>query len=288
MNLKVNFFEQDRAFNPKFEETNNISDGGYERGFAEGEAEGYEKGKTDGVAEGYEIGYNVGYAEGENSVENYLPYVSAARFPNLNLFGKADVVINMPLLKSAAEMFRPYDGSAEVLNNTVEHITINSESQPTRAENMFDFFVHRYSNDKLKHITLNVDFSKATLVGAMFQGCVNVERVDGIPLDFSSVTSPITLVIPSKLAHIRFAPNSIKKMIDLGGGYSFTDETVQSAIDGLVDLTGQTALKVVFAPPIGAKLTDEQKATITAKNWTLVYEGGNYENTNYYAAGFDR
>ena len=211
------------------------------------------------------------YEAGKNSVADYLSYVSTARFPNLNLFGKADVVINMPLLKSCAEMFRPYDGSAEVLNNTVEHITVNSESQPTDASNMFNFFIHRYSGDKLKHITLNVDFSKSKLVGGLIQGLVNLERVDGMPLDFSSVTSPITISPPTKLTYIRFAPNSIKKQIDLGSGYSFTDETVQSAIDGLADMTGQTAVKVVFAPTIGEKLTDEQKATITAKNWTLVY-----------------
>lgn len=247
----------------------------YEAGFTAGQAQGgggsYDQGYTTGLADGYNNGYTEGFAKGEASVENYLPYASAARFGNLNLFGKADVVINIPLMKNAAEMFRPYEATAECLNNTVEHITINSESQPTRAENMFDFFIHRYKDDKLKHITLNFSLAKATLVGAMFQGCVNLERVDGIPLDFSSVITVITISPPPTLAHMRFAPNTIKQAIDMTNGYSFTDETVQSLIDGLADMTGQTTPKVVFAPTIGAKLTDEQKATITAKNWTLVY-----------------
>lgn len=48
-------------------------------------------------------------------------------------------------------------------------------------------------------------------------------------------------------------------------------ESVQSVIDALKDLTGATAQTLTFHKDVGAKLTDEQKATITAKNWILVY-----------------
>ncbi len=50
-----------------------------------------------------------------------------------------------------------------------------------------------------------------------------------------------------------------------------TDASVQSIIDHLKDLTGATAQTLSFHADVGAKLTDAQKATITAKNWTLVY-----------------
>ena len=53
-------------------------------------------------------------------------------------------------------------------------------------------------------------------------------------------------------------------------GY-LSDETIQSIIDGLADLTEQTTQTITFYATVGAKLTDEQKATITAKNWTLAY-----------------
>lgn len=50
-----------------------------------------------------------------------------------------------------------------------------------------------------------------------------------------------------------------------------TNESVQSIIDHLADLTGQSAKTIRFHATVGGNLTDEQKATITAKNWTLVY-----------------
>ena len=52
---------------------------------------------------------------------------------------------------------------------------------------------------------------------------------------------------------------------------NLTPETIQSIIDGMADLTGATAQTLTFHKDVGAKLTDAQKATITAKNWTLVY-----------------
>ena len=50
-----------------------------------------------------------------------------------------------------------------------------------------------------------------------------------------------------------------------------TTQSVQSVIDHLKDLTGQAAQTLTLHADVGAKLTDAQKATITAKNWTLVY-----------------
>jgi hypothetical protein len=50
-----------------------------------------------------------------------------------------------------------------------------------------------------------------------------------------------------------------------------SDASVQSIIDHLKDLTGTTAQTLTLRATVGAKLIEEQKATITAKNWTLVY-----------------
>lgn len=72
MTFRVKFSEQGGSFRARFGETHNISDGGYERGYAEGyetgNAEGYARGHTEGVEEGYADGdaqgYERGYAEG--------------------------------------------------------------------------------------------------------------------------------------------------------------------------------------------------------------------------------
>jgi exopolyphosphatase/pppGpp-phosphohydrolase len=47
--------------------------------------------------------------------------------------------------------------------------------------------------------------------------------------------------------------------------------SIQSIINCLADLTGQTAQTLTLHADVGAKLTDEQKVTITAKNWILAY-----------------
>ena len=63
----------------------------------------------------------------------------------------------------------------------------------------------------------------------------------------------------------------------IGGSINLKDsnllsaESIQGVIDCLKDLTGATAQTLTFHKDVGAKLTDAQKATITAKNWTLVY-----------------
>lgn len=53
MNMNVQFTESKQTFNPAFADVVNISDGGFERGYAagyeEGNADGYTKGHTDGV-----------------------------------------------------------------------------------------------------------------------------------------------------------------------------------------------------------------------------------------------
>ena len=50
-----------------------------------------------------------------------------------------------------------------------------------------------------------------------------------------------------------------------------TSESVQSIIDHLKDLTGLTAQTLTLKNTVGANLTEAQRATITAKNWELVY-----------------
>ncbi len=63
----------------------------------------------------------------------------------------------------------------------------------------------------------------------------------------------------------------------IAGNISFSDSaklsttSIQNIIDHLADLTGGTAQTLTLHATVGEKLTDEQKATITAKNWTLVY-----------------
>ncbi len=74
------------------------------------------------------------------------------------------------------------------------------------------------------------------------------------------------------LEEINFTQDSvIQANISFQDSPRLTTPSVNSIIHALKDLTGQTSLTVTFHAEVGAKLTQEQKATITAKNWTLVY-----------------
>lgn len=64
---------------------------------------------------------------------------------------------------------------------------------------------------------------------------------------------------------------SIDVNISFSSSSKLTIKSMQSIIDHLKDLTGQTTQKLTFHATAGGKLTDVQKAAITAKNWTLVY-----------------
>lgn len=73
MKLDVRFERSKQTFNTEFGVVHNISDGGYERGYAEGYAvgdtEGYDKGHKEGVEQGYSEGVAVGT---ENTINEIL------------------------------------------------------------------------------------------------------------------------------------------------------------------------------------------------------------------------
>ncbi|MBE6777718.1 MAG: hypothetical protein E7542_06380 [Ruminococcaceae bacterium] len=103
-----------------------------------------------------------------------------------------------------------------------------------------------YNSSKLKSIYGALDISRCPSTTAAFSGCTLLEDID-------------------------FVPNTIKVNISFSPCRYLNEKSIQSIIDGLADLTGQTTQTITFHATVGAKLTDEQKATITAKNWTLAY-----------------
>ena len=71
------------------------------------------------------------------------------------------------------------------------------------------------------------------------------------------------------LKNISFVAGCIKKSISFAQSDKLTDESIQSIIDGLADLTGQTAQTITFHPDVKNKLTEEQIASVTSKNWNI-------------------
>ncbi len=74
----------------------------------------------------------------------------------------------------------------------------------------------------------------------------------------------------SGLEEIRFE-GCIGSSLAINNSTRLSAESVQSIIDCLKDLTGEAAQTLTLHANVGENMTEAQKATITAKNWTLVY-----------------
>jgi hypothetical protein len=116
-----------------------------------------------------------------------------------------------------------------------------------------------------------LDLRKATNIGDLF-GYAEFKIVRKIILNDSGTQDTSTVFHGGMqcLEEIRFE-GVIGRNLRLQWSSKLSDASVQSVIDHLKDLTGATAQTLTFHTTVGAKLTEDQKAAITAKNWTLVY-----------------
>lgn len=226
----------------------------------------YEAGKTAGGGN-----YTQGYEDGKNSVVSIERYLKTPAFTSLNIFDKAEVKLNLDNA-TTLENFCVVDDSANT-NTTVEHITINCPNLITSMKTAFNCS-HLTPDNTLKRVTLNVDTQNCNNFFRTFCYLNALETVDGKPLNLSKVTVKAYTTVFYKtdlLKEVRFVANTIPLSIDFSSATLLSNDTIQSIIDGLADLTDSTAQMLTLHANVGAKLTDEQKATITAKNWTLVY-----------------
>lgn len=204
--------------------------------------------------QGYEDGYNEGnsiyYATSAGSIYRSAIFPENAeltvRFKNTpNDFGNfAFTAINLKALKIISE---------NKTNNSANYVNA-FRSVPT-----------------LEKLDITEHEAKPNALNWAFLGDINLKSILG-KWDLSECAEcTLWLSSCSKLENIEFASNTIKISISFVWCPLLTDKSIQSIIDGLADLTGGTAQTLTLHSTVGASLTDEQKAVITAKNWTLVY-----------------
>lgn len=126
-----------------------------------------------------------------------------------------------------------------------------------------------YAFAYINHTTMKIpfiDLSIATNTTSTFQNL----KGDTLHLKFSESTNIASNMLSGIQNLVNFTvEGTIGMNISLPNADKLSTESVQSIIDHLKDLTGQTAQKVQFHTTVAGKLTDEQIATIFAKNWTL-------------------
>ena len=236
MTFRVKFSEQGGSFRAIFGEVQNISDGGYERGYAKG------------------------YAEGRD-IWNYVRSIAGA-FQNNTFPAGTNFVLNVPNLSIAANAgsfnytFRSTTGLESItLKCTTRGVAMHAHGAFSRCSDLKFLDLSEF----------NTTFGPSTDV---FYSCTHLEEIRG---EIENTANNWTLWFSGcvKLREVRFKANSIKGDFTISQSPLLSAESVQSIVDGLADMTGGTSYKLTLHADVKAKLTEEQLATIAAKNWTV-------------------
>ena len=103
-----------------------------------------------------------------------------------------------------------------------------------------------------------------------FYGCTRLKYIRG-EIDMSIVSTTTNFFYTcNQLIEVRFKANTIKGSLSITS-QNLSADSLQSLVDGYADMTEQTSPTLTVHSTVGEKFTDEQKATLAAKNITLVY-----------------
>ena len=111
-----------------------------------------------------------------------------------------------------------------------------------------------------------IDLSKANTYNTFGNS-----EVTDLPIIVQEKTDFSSMLVGTKSLVNLTISGTIGTATNLKDSSLLSAESVQGVIDCLKDLTGATARTLTLHADVGAKLTEEQKANITAKNWTLVF-----------------
>lgn len=210
---------------------------------------GYDKGYNDGIEQGKQAQYDAFWdAYQQNGTRTYYSY-------GFSGYGWTDETFKpkYPIQVTAAEGIF-YLSCIEWADKIIQ-------VDFSKVQGLFGAFYGSH----FKHIG-KCDLSAATNIGAMFnnsRACSIEEIVSKDNLVWSNVFGGAVY-----LEDITFS-GVIGTSISFINSPLLTAVSVDSIIDHLKDLTGQTAQTLTFHTTVKGKLTDAQKSAITAKNWQL-------------------
>lgn len=127
-----------------------------------------------------------------------------------------------------------------------------------------------YDCSGITRIPVPIEVASGVSIQAMFSACSKLQTITLLKLGGNNNITSNSFNGLYALENITF-DGYIEKSVTFPQSGKLTDASVQNIIDHLADLTGKTAQTLTFYATVGEKLTEEQKAAITAKNWTLVY-----------------
>jgi hypothetical protein len=128
----------------------------------------------------------------------------------------------------------------------------------------------RYSKITSTKVPITIDNTGSNY--GVFLGAYSLKTITSLKVAERLTSFEAWFSGTSSLVEINFTEDSvIKADISFAVSTKLNTTSVDSIIHALKDLTGAAAQTLTFHATVGANLTEEQKAAITAKNWTLVY-----------------
>lgn len=216
------------------------------------------------VAENQQKVYDAGYLKGKSEgggtdVFQYATYNSGYTFRNAVFPDNYEANFIMQGFNGVVNM------SYFCMNSNVYKAVVEFKEQPTQIATNSMFM--QCSN--LVEIKFNNTETVIYNGAAMCSLCSALERIEGV-LNLSPATNISGMFSKcNALKEVRFAEGSIYKTISFVDNTELSNDTVDSIINGLADLTGQTSQGLTLHGNAYNKLTTEQEATIYSKNWTL-------------------
>lgn len=164
----------------------------------------------------------------------------------------------------------------------IKHITITCDMPLDSIGGMMNNSGWHFWN--LERLTINADTSQVTDYHKMCSFIPNLKIVDGDPLNFKSRYGVNKSVFYNctDLEEFRVVPDSIKLSLDLGTNENLSDDTLDSLVAGLLNLTdAPEPQSLILHSNIKTRMSEDDLKeeinpekhgwlnTITSKNWTI-------------------
>lgn len=113
-----------------------------------------------------------------------------------------------------------------------------------------------------------MDTSKGKNISIFCHTCSNLQEVEGV--DLSSATNALNMFLGTMIKKIK-VNGTVGRLVGEFTRYlsRIDSDSIDSIIVALLDYTGQSSAALICSTELIGRMSDEQKAAITAKNWTI-------------------
>ena len=197
---------------------------------------------------------------------DYMPYMASVKFST----AAEELTENISLdLSNATTLIALIDQC--YIN--FKKLTVKISSKCASFQNAFRANGADYTC-VLEEIEIIGDTSGVTTFYNAFNGRKTLKRITGvIKVGSNAVEAAFGSAFNNCVAleEVRFAENCISMNISFSNSPNLTDETIDSTVKGLADLTDSDAQTLTVHPDVKARIESNSVwlNTITGKNWTL-------------------